>query len=384
MYRLGTHRLFSPKQTLANITPQLSACGITRCAEVTGLDVDLGVPTYCAIRPAARLLQTSNGKGLTPESAQVSALMEAIELHHAENPEPQCLHHTSLNRLTQQGCKVSGVEPLLFNKHQYFSNDYMLDWIEGEELIAQTKLWLPASAVYFCEPSVYRTSTNGLASGNSLLEASLHALYELIERDAISKVDVEGRLKIKERCRVINTNTITDEHLPRILDKIQQAQSKLVLLWVQSCLSIHTFWAVLLNQAPFHAVSTVNVGYGTHFDINVAATRAVTEAIQSRVTFIHGSREDIIEKPVYQAENTKFSQTYRYFDQLKGDTTWQAISDQVSYRDHELAQSYAHLLAELAAAGHHQVIRANLTSPQIAIPVVKMIVPSLHFKRKLF
>ena len=90
-YTHGTHRLAPPEETFARITPYLQSCGITRCAEVTALDVDLGVPTYCAIRPAALVLQTTNGKGLTSISARVSALMEAIELHHAEQPAPPLL-----------------------------------------------------------------------------------------------------------------------------------------------------------------------------------------------------------------------------------------------------------------------------------------------------
>ena len=72
--------------------------------------------------------------------------------------------------------------------NHFFSDDYMIDWVAGEALLSQEEVWGPASAVYFCEHSLYRTSTNGLASGNHLVEATLHALYELIERDAISKL----------------------------------------------------------------------------------------------------------------------------------------------------------------------------------------------------
>src|SRR5438093_1523690 len=55
-YTGGTHRLVAPEDTLARITPHLAACGITRCADVTGLD-RLGIPVYCAIRPRTRTIQ---------------------------------------------------------------------------------------------------------------------------------------------------------------------------------------------------------------------------------------------------------------------------------------------------------------------------------------
>lgn len=383
-YLHGTHRLIPPEQTLAQLTPHLSEFGITRLAEVTGLDVDLGVPTYCAIRPAGLVLQTSNGKGLTAATAKVSALMEAIELYHAEHPEPKRLLRSSLKSLSEKGLKVIGPEELERNSPHFFSDDFIIDWVEAEELISQQKVWLPASAAYFCEQSLLRTSTNGLASGNHLVEATLHALYELVERDAVSRIEVNGRLKIKETCKIIDLTTITNQRLQQVIQKIEAAQSKLVLLWTPSCIPVHTFSAVLLNQMPFSAVSTINMGYGTHLDINVTAARAITEAVQSRLTLIHGAREDIIRKSVYKAEETEFSRAYRYFDQLEGNTPWQAIKIWRKYKNNDLLHTYHHIISQLHQASHSPIFRVDLTQPKFNIPVVKVIIPSLRFKRELF
>ena len=57
--------------------------GITRLAEVTGLD-RIGIPVWMAIRPNSRTLAVSQGKGLTDAAAQASALMEAAEIASAE------------------------------------------------------------------------------------------------------------------------------------------------------------------------------------------------------------------------------------------------------------------------------------------------------------
>src|SRR4249919_2180198 len=54
-YRAGTHRTRVPSETLAVIEPHLRRFGITRVANVTGLD-RLGVPVYLAVRPNARSL----------------------------------------------------------------------------------------------------------------------------------------------------------------------------------------------------------------------------------------------------------------------------------------------------------------------------------------
>ena len=64
-YRAGTHRLVSPEATLARLQPHLAGFGITRLADVTRLDADLGLPVYMAIRPRGAVLQSSAGKGMT-------------------------------------------------------------------------------------------------------------------------------------------------------------------------------------------------------------------------------------------------------------------------------------------------------------------------------
>ena len=79
----GTHRVCSPRETLAAHVPKMKAMGITRLADVTGLDF-IGLPVYMAVRPNSRGLAVSQGKGLDREAAKAGALMESIEGWHAE------------------------------------------------------------------------------------------------------------------------------------------------------------------------------------------------------------------------------------------------------------------------------------------------------------
>src|SRR5882724_3967893 len=81
----GTHRTVSPAETLARVTPLLPAMGITRVANVTGLD-RIGVPVAMVYRPNARSIAVSPGKGLTLDAARCSGVMESIEGWHAERP----------------------------------------------------------------------------------------------------------------------------------------------------------------------------------------------------------------------------------------------------------------------------------------------------------
>ena len=80
---LGTHRVSPPGETLERIRPHFRAVGLTRLADITGLD-RVGVPVVLGFRPNSPTLSNSSGKGVSVEAATVSAAMEAIELDHAE------------------------------------------------------------------------------------------------------------------------------------------------------------------------------------------------------------------------------------------------------------------------------------------------------------
>ena len=70
--------------------------------------------------------------------------------------------------------------------------DAELRWLEGHDLVTGAARWVPfdlVTADYSVDAPAdgpLQATTNGLASGNDLLEAICHALYEAIERDAVA------------------------------------------------------------------------------------------------------------------------------------------------------------------------------------------------------
>lgn len=375
-YTRGTHRLVAPEQTMANVAPHLMALGVTRLADVTGLDC-LGIPVYCAIRPRGTALQVSNGKGLCHADAQVSALMEAIECYHFENPSGH-LKRGSSRSLQRDGHLVIPPNSLPeYRSDIFFSPDYVIDWASAEDLLSGEEVWLPASAAYICTPMLYDVSTNGLASGNHLLEATLHALYEVIERDAVSRLSVKGWLNFSpKRCRFIDLNTVRDGPVKELHGRLVAAEVKLVLMWMKSCIPIHTFMAVLLDRKPFAPCSMVNIGYGTHLSVSVAATRAITEAAQSRLTFIHGSREDL-EPDAYQGPHHKI---FDFFDRIEANSRWWNLKEMA---EDDLSQDYACVLRALSANGYKNILRVNMTRTPFDIPVAKVFVSGLKLNHDL-
>jgi ribosomal protein S12 methylthiotransferase accessory factor len=378
-YRRGTHRAADPEETFDRIQPHLSAASITRCADVTGLDC-LGIPVYCAIRPAGRTVQVTNGKGVRPIDARVSALMEAIEVHYAEQL-PAHVRRSSLKALGDHDGSVP-VEPAAlpgFRHERHFTPEFVTDWIPGQRLPAGEDVWLPASAVHLAWPALFTFSTNGLASGNTLAEATLHGLYEVLERDAVSRLSVGGRLQIAERCQVIDLASVDDAVAGDLIHRVARSGVDLILLRVPSRIEVHTYWAVLVDQGPFATSSTVNLGYGTHRSPSVAASRAITEAAQSRLTMIHGAREDV-DRRAYDSGRAQ-ARMAAYFHALRANTPWGEAED---HSCPTLDQDLAAVTAGLMAAGHDEILRAVLACEPFDIAVVKVLVPGLQFNDRLF
>jgi ribosomal protein S12 methylthiotransferase accessory factor len=288
-FRTGTHRVRLPEQTWELIEPLLPNYGITRVADVTGLDV-LGVPVAMAVRPLARTLSVSQGKGQTLLLAKISGAMESLEFWHTEFNHPPLSHrHVPARELDLpyriEQC-ASGPELLV-------AAGTPLDWVDAIGLSTGSTVPVPARIVTVprdqrtWSPSGLSWSTNGLASGNSRQEASLHALYEVLERDAIS-------------CRIsgmpveyIAPASVTDPGCAELIERIMDAGATLRITRVPSRFDVPCFGATVWSpEFPMTCV-----GWGAHLDAGVAVSRAVTEAVQSRLTAIAGSRDDI--PPIY-------------------------------------------------------------------------------------
>src|SRR5437868_5060616 len=79
----ATHRTVSPAVTLERMWALPPALGVTRLANITGLDC-IGIPVVVACRPNSCGLATSQDKGVDLIAAKASALMEAAERQQAE------------------------------------------------------------------------------------------------------------------------------------------------------------------------------------------------------------------------------------------------------------------------------------------------------------
>ncbi|HHT9971289.1 TPA: YcaO-like family protein, partial [Legionella pneumophila] len=176
-------------ETLSILTPFKKLAGITRLADLTHLDY-AALPVYTAIRPRAKSITTSQGKGLTKVAAQCSALMESIEVYFAEELVPQVTNKSELE-LVQRKAIFLPINHL--SKSVHFSDSSRpMNWVQTELVFAEKTILVPFAEYslnsYLPEVLIYSPDTTGLAGGNNYKEALLHGILEVIERQNAQQI----------------------------------------------------------------------------------------------------------------------------------------------------------------------------------------------------
>jgi thioglycine synthase len=369
IYNNETQRASPLAETLARIEPLVPAAGITRVADITNLD-RIGIPVFSCIRPTAMdgAITVYNGKGATIEESRISAIMEGIERYSSEMHDRK-LHGRSYQEMFAMGRTLDPRDLIL---PEGADPDRLMPWYEGFDIVNDEPIFVPAHAVFHPLPpnfrGPFRTNTNGLASGNTFEEAVFHALSEVIERDAWSLV---------EACRDTGP-CVTGTTDPVILDmqeKFAKAQVEVKVRDITSDIGIPTMAAVaddVLMKDPM----LLTIGIGTHTSARIAVMRALTEVAQSRLTQIHGAREDttladLRKKMGY--ERAKRINGYWFRDNGSIDYSSIASSDTDDFR-----KDIEQILAALEKQGLDRVIVVDLTLEEIGMPVVRVIVPGLE------
>ena len=375
-YFAGTHRTIAPADTVERLTPLMAEFGITRIANVTGLD-HIGIPVVMVVRPNSRSVAVSQGKGMDLASAKASGLMEAIETWHAERLTLP-LKLASYRELSADH-PVVRVERLPPLEDSVFHHDEPILWIEGKNLFDQQSLWLPYEMVhtnyniprptgYGCFPA----STNGLASGNHILEATCHAICEVIERDAST---LWHHLTPHERWATrIDIDTIDDAYCSELLRILAKAELEAAIWNITSDTGVPAFYCLLLddNTGDGH----MGAGAGCHPAREIALSRALTEAVQTRTTYIAGSRDDLTPAEFSQdGRAEKYQYAYRMMEGGDGLGNFQDI---FSNQSSTLEDDMDFVLAQLAAIGIDEVAAIDMTIAKYAIPVVRVVIPGLE------
>jgi ribosomal protein S12 methylthiotransferase accessory factor len=373
----GTHRSTSPAETLSRMAPLFPAMGITRVVNVTGLD-RIGVPVVCAIRPNSRSLSVSQGKGLTLDAAKASAVMETIESYHAERLRMRMLYG-SYEDLCRTAKIVDTTDLPRTSTMPYHESQPMV-WVEGYDLISEDVYWLPyeLSHTRFTIPRMvgsgcFPASSNGLASGNHHQEATSHGICEVIERDSTTLWYMLSQEQ-KDQTRV-DPATVTDRGCCEVLDLLEQAKIDVAFWETTTDIGVPSFLCQI-NERNRHEELFPSAGMGCHPDRGIALLRAVTEAVQSRVTYIAGSRDDMHRKEYRAMMNPMIQEQQRFMNQSGAAT--RAFTDVPTFWGETFNDDLRWIRERLMAVGIQHILVVDLTLSELAIPVVKVTIPGLE------
>jgi ribosomal protein S12 methylthiotransferase accessory factor len=375
-YRRGTHRAVQPAETIARVTPLMQRMGITRVANVTGLD-RIGIPVVLVIRPNSRSVSVSQGKGLDLEAAMASGLMESLETWHAERITLPVKYAT----YAELGRDHAMVEVAALPKMEgsRFHPQRRLLWIEGRNLIDDGSTWLPYEMVHsdYTHPlpaghGCFPSDTNGLASGNHFREACCHAICEVIERDATSVWHHRPHAQ-RERTR-IDLETIDDADARALIERFEAAGIAVTVWNTTTDLGVPAFYCLITDREK--RLEHIGEGAGCHPARDVALLRALSEAAQTRMTYITGSRDDLMSEEFTPGGiGEKLAATRRLIGRGA------ASGDYRQCPDRELDTFEADLdwlNARLGAIGLSQVVAVDLSKPDIGLAVVRVVIPGLE------
>jgi YcaO-like protein with predicted kinase domain len=376
-YKFGTQRVCAPEQTWERIRNLLPNFGITRVADITWLD-SLGIPVYVAIRPNSKTIAQSNGKGLNALQAKVSAVMESIEVWHGEELQLDELMATTADMKSADRLSYR-TETIMPMPEGFFSPNMSISWVVAQDLTNNTNTYVPKELMNLdwrvrtqaYMPS-FMSNTVGLASGNTLLEATLHGLCEAIECDSLVQY---GQYITKKPRRLVALETVSSPLCQQLIEQYRKANAKIYLEDITSDLGVPGF-QVNISLEDHVGLST---GYGCYPNRETALLRALTEAAQCRATVISGARDDIHPISYYTGRNPRSDNHFlQQLQQLSEQNQLLDYRDVKSLDNNYIEEDIQAIITTLHEKLDTSVLVTNLSRPEYDIPVVKVIVPMLE------
>lgn len=369
-------RTVLPKETVARVLPLLAKAGMDPLEDITGKD-NIGIPVYSIYRKntAKGTFGNYNGKGPTPEQAKASAVMEAMERYSAEQRETDEVVYGTIEQARENGPIVEPIDLVLPMRVIGYLENAEIAWTTAYDILRGEEVWVPACAVFYPyypdgDLQLFRFHTNGIASGNTIEEAILHASFEAIERDAWSIAEAYDRA---------NADIIIDDEdsvAGKLLKQFNDNGVEIHLKDLTSDVGIPTIGASS-DDVRTKDPELLNIGVGTHLNPEIAAVRALTEVAQSRTTHKHGVKVNAnLQKVTNDMGYDKIKAINRmWYSDCEKKISLSSMKDMSTpfvLDDIEI------VLGKLMDAGFDRVVVADLTRPEVKVPTVRVIVPGLE------
>lgn len=329
----------------------------------------LDIPVFISLcgQDATRLMGTKKqmGKGATSDQSEASALMELIErFSFFSFVKQRNFPLLPYGDLAEAAVPAELLKLSVRDKEtptdlcERFLSDFPMHWVKATNLTRGIDQWVPFDWFYLIN------EYNGPASGNTMEEAVLQALCEVVERHVGSVVCHDQRAT-----PAIDPASVTDPAAVELLAKFRRQGIRVYLRDFSLDTGIPTVGALAYDPSTFPERSEIVFTAGTTSNPEKSLCRALTEVAQ-----LAGDFES---RTSYRPTLPKYPslQEARYLMDEFGAISIHDLPDLV---DPNFRVEIERCVAALARIGL-EVLIVDVTHPDIGVPAVYCIVPGAHF-----
>jgi ribosomal protein S12 methylthiotransferase accessory factor len=396
----GGHRTVSSRATVARFRKHVSPLsGVVSRLERMESDLPMNNSYYAAHNfsgPARSVddLRTALsggafGKGSTAEQGEASALMEAIERYSGvfqgdeirvrrkftDFPPGEAIHPNDVMlysdaQFREQAAGKPDSEVLQMGAP--FDRSAEVEWSPAWSLQDKRFRYLPTGLLYFFHrgPDQINADSNGCAAGNTLEEAIVQGFLELVERDAYA-IWWYNRLRRPQ----LDLGRFDDPYVGDLQAQLERRGRRLWVLDVTTDLGIPAF--VAIAHWIQNAQENIEFGSGAHFDSRIALLRALTELNQFLSIGVMGGGTG--EKSTLDGLTPLRLRNYPFLTP-RGKANHQGGA---KFGRLDNTRDQVNACVNVAKRLRLDFLVLDQTRPDIAVPVVRVIVPGLrHFYRR--
>lgn len=376
-YTLDQDKALDPKSTVKNALESLkNAFDLSNVNIVQRDDKVEGAYSFSSVSDQ---MQTS-GKGLTFDQARASAIMEFVERYswmHFDYKNYAGYTMASYNEIKKTGVPTVDESYFMSNllsmpqaeKRKWTEEikNIPLKWIKGVSLLTKEQYYYPIN----WHNKVL--STNGLSAGNSMEEAILQAICEVVERENVVKYIFEKKLPNE-----VAQHSIGHPILLNTLNNAKKAGITFELKDISFDLGIPAFMVVGTSQKDRGSFIYRGVGQGAHTSPEKALIRSLAEYFESYSLMSAARKDTNLDRWIKNIGKGHFGfYVTLNKEMLEKRKKYVKLKDVSDLSNNDIKKEIETCLSILKKF-KYDVILINKTHPKLNIPVVRVLIPGMR------